>query len=145
MLLYYPNSSTSLNKQKENFSKNMNSPSPHNLLTLPQQNKNKNVQNKYTSNLNLTPSNKNKSNKYNIHEKLEQYKINPASRLNLKLIGEDIKQKLIEMNEKNDFIENEKTISSPTESKKYTKIIREKYNISNDDTNMNLNLNKIRD
>ena len=145
MLLYYPNSSTSLNKQKENFSKNMNSPSPHNLLTLPQQNKNKNVQNKYTSNLNLTPSNKNKSNKYNIHEKLEQYKINPASRLNLKLIGEDIKQKLIEMNEKNDFIENEKTISSPTESKKYTKIIREKYNISNDDTIMNLNLNRIRD
>ena len=154
MMFFKPNSSKSLNKQKEKLDKyisfnNDQSPtSKNNYLCLPKQNNNvlcltphsqnnnNAPNNKYASNFNLTPnniiSNISFMQKNLIHEKIEQYKLHPFRRLNLKMVGEDIKQKLIEMHEEDSNLENEKTCSSPTETKKMTKVLKDKYNISND-------------
>ena len=47
----------------------------------------------------------------NIEEQLEQYKLHPYRRINLKILGEGIKQKLFEMEEEKLF-DNEKLLSS---------------------------------
>ena len=150
-MFFNPNSSKSLNKQKEKLDKYIsfnNDQSQNNYLCLPKQNNNvlcltphsqnnnNAPNNKYASNFNLTPnniiSNISFMQKNLIHEKVEQYKLHPFRRLNLKMVGEDIKQKLIEMHEEDSNLENEKTCSSPTETKKTTKVLKDKYNISND-------------
>ena len=136
----------------------------NNIICLSPHSQNNNIQNnKYTSNFNISPKN-NIINKYDsnfnitsnnnlnnisfkkknlIHEKVEQYKLHPFRRLNLKIVGEDIKQKLIEMHEENNYFENEKICSSPTEARKTTKILKEKYNINNDSIiNLNFPRNK---
>ena len=161
MFLTITKSSKSLNKEKEKLTKYLinNDLSPfsnNNLLTIPQQNKNKlcltphgrnnTTKNKYYSSFNLPENNNNNisimQKSINIREKIEQYKLHPFRPLNLKLVEEDIKQKLIEMNEISERYENEKTISSPTESIKKTNELRKQYSIKINNSNDNIiNLN----
>ena len=136
MLYKLSKSSKSLNKQidKYNFNEEI---STNKLLKLPTQNKNllnfsKDKRNsRFHSSLNIN----NINNPLNIQEKIEQYQLHPFRRVNLKLIGEGIKQKLLEMNAENQF-EKEKTMSSPGNSRKLTKLFMEKYNIKMSDKNL---------
>ena len=71
---------------------------------------------------------------FNIEEQLEQYKLHPYRRINLKMLGEGIKQKLFEMEEEKIF-EKEKTLSSrEVYSNQITKM-QEKYNIESKTNN----------
>ena len=76
----------------------------------------------------------------NIEEQLEQYKLHPFRRINLKMLGEGIKQKLFEMEEEKLF-ENEKTLSSREDfTKQITKTkMQVKYNIEKNNNNENQN------
>ena len=146
------NSSKSVNKRDKNFSKDLNNESPasNNFLCLSKQNKNaiclsphsqndnfkqvnrSNLGNISTNNISIKP-------KSIIQEKIEQYKLHPFRRINLKIVEEDIKHKLIEMNEENG-LENEKTISSPVEGRHFSKLFKKNY-ILNEATNSNFSIN----
>ena len=67
----------------------------------------------------ITP--KNNKNK-NFMEQVEQYQMHPFRRINMKSLGEGIKQKLIEMNVENSYVI-EKTMSSPDHSRRSSKVI----------------------
>ena len=137
-MIITPNSSKSLNNKrfkKDNISiMNNDSPNSNHFLRLPKQNKNmmclspqSNRRFNYRSTCNVTQSNNiSIMQKNNIQDQIEQYKLHPFRRWNLKLIGEDIKQKLIEMNEENGG-DNEKTISSPTEGRQFSRIVQKNY------------------
>ena len=73
----------------------------------------------------------------NIHEQIQQYQQNPNLRINLKIVGEGIKQKILEMNEDEVEAVDEKEISSPVFTKKFTKSIMNKY-----DFNLTGNINE---
>ena len=64
----------------------------------------------------------------NIDEQIEKYQHNSHLRINLKIVGEGIKQKLFEMNEnENENEVDEKKISSPVCTKKFSKSIMKKF------------------
>ena len=155
----------SMNKSKDSISNGFNKNNEtnlisNNLLNFPKQNKNMinlnplnssiNNKNIFVSSFNV-PINSRKfsiisNNNVNINEKVEQYKRHPYRRLNLKIVGENIKQKLMEMNDLSENDMNELTTSSPSELKKYTNLLRNRYSIKVNDSNtniMNLNLSVI--
>ena len=72
----------------------------------------------------------------NIEEQLEQYKLHPYRRINFKILGEGIKQKLFEMEEEKLF-DNEKLLSSREDyGNQITKTkMQEKYNIESKNNN----------
>ena len=142
-------SSELLNKSNKKSSKDFNNETPisKNFLSLPKQNRNmlclsphiKNDNSKQInrSALGVGPANNISSfQKDIIQEKIEQYKLHPFRRLNLKLVGENIKHKLIEMNEENGY-EKEKTLSSPTERRQFSKLLKENYNLNETISNLN--------
>ena len=92
-------------------------------------NPNNSFKNAFLSTFNKSISNNGLTKTINIHDKVQEYTKHPYRRVNLKIIGEDIRLKLKEMNEENFNSENEKIISSPTETKKLAEVIRNKYNI----------------
>ena len=141
-------SSKSLSQKSDdiNFNYNNRDFSRNKYLNVPRQNKNflcltpKNAS-KIASSLNNNASSIQKN--VNIEEQLEKYKLHPFRRINLKILGEGIKQKLFEMEEEKIF-ENEKTLSSREDfSKQITKTkMQEKYNIESKNNNKQDN-NKI--
>ena len=104
-------SSKAINKDIKNYSINK-------LLNIPKKGENlflsPNISKaKYNSAFNKDNEISPKQNKIKkIIEQVEQYQMHPFRRINMKILGEGIKQKLIEMNEDNSF-EKEKTMSSP--------------------------------
>ena len=149
MFVQRNSSSKSLNTQKNKLSKEFVNDSANNFLSLPKQNKNiiclsphsinNNSKFLYPSTFNNMPTNANNiqiMQKNMIHEKMEKFRLHPFRRLNLKLIGEDIKQKLMEMNEENGF-ENAKTISSPTDKRQFSRILKKNYNLNESFINLN--------
>ena len=78
---------------------------------------------RYNSALNATNeiSPKNNKNK-NFIAQVEQYQMHPFRRINMKILGKGIKQKLIEMNVENSYL-NEKTMSSPENSRRTSKMV----------------------
>jgi len=76
-----------------------------------------------------------KNNGY-FNEKVEQYKLHPHRRINLKLVGEGIKQKLIKMNEENGIYDQEKMYSSP-QSRNGTHLFKNRYSIEISNNNDN--------
>ena len=74
-------------------------------------------------NVNSETSPKSSKNK-NFIKQVQQYQMHPFRRINMKVLGEGIKQKLIEMNVENSYVfVNEKTMSSPENSRRETKLI----------------------
>ena len=149
MFVQRNSSSKSLNTQKNKLSKEFVNDSTNNFLSLPKQNKNiiclsphsinNNSKFLYPPAFNIMPANTNNiqmMQKNMIHEKMEKFRLHPFRRLNLKLIGEDIKQKLMEMNEENGF-ENAKTISSPTDKRQFSRILKKNYNLNESFINLN--------
>ena len=152
MSLNIPKSSKSLNKNLDKYGmyikSSTNDSNPTRLkqnklkLSIIQMNSNNKFKNAFLSSFN----NPTVSKPIKIHEKAQEYERHPFRRMNLKIIGEDIKLKIKEMNEENDSFEEEKVISSPTESKKLSLLLRNKYNIPEiEETYMNLNLSSIRE
>ena len=94
--------------------------------SLPKRNENSNIVNEMSnnniSNNNISVNNISVNNisiqksSKNIRE-VEKYQFNPFRRINLKLVGQDIKQKLIKMNVFNDTFEDDKINSSPMDEK----------------------------
>lgn len=136
---------TQNNEMNSNFNNRGISGIKH--LNLPKQNKNFLCLSPKQNNMLASSFNNNnvsaiqKNGNLNIEEQLEQYKLHPFRRINLKMLGEGIKQKLFEMEEENLF-ENEKNLSSREDySKQITKTkMQEKYNIeerniNNEDNN----------
>ena len=161
MIFNTAKSSKSINKEKEKFVKYYNinndtSPYSNNLLNIPKQNKNmlcltphnKNTyKNNYFSTIKIAANAYNNNNNNNvtimqrspnINGRIDQYQLHPFRRLNLKLIGENIKQKLIEMNEKTDGYESDKTINSQKDTKLLSNTIKKQN--SNNITNSNENI-----
>ena len=93
----------------------------------------------------LSPTNKCRYNFPILHkhlnalEQIEKYQQKPFLQINLKIVGEGIKQKLLEMNEnENESDNDEKKISSPVCTKKFSKSIMKKY-----DFKITENINKL--
>ena len=143
MIINLPKSSKSVTKNRKSMNSNNDSPKLTKLLSIPKVNKNflclspksgnrnNNVSTPFNISLNNISFNNNISlmkNNGNFNEKVEQYKLHPHRRINLKLVGEGIKQKLIKMNEENDIYEQEKMYSSP-ESRNGTHLFKNKYSI----------------
>ena len=134
-MIYNSRSSKSINKLNDKLNYNDESFFSK-YINAPKQNKNhlcfspKNKRNsKYNSSININNLNVSLIQKsINIQEKVEQYHLHPFRRVNLKIVGEGIKQRLIEMNREN-LLETEKTMSSPGHSRQMSTIFKEKYNI----------------
>ena len=96
--------------------------------------KNINQNNVSINNISINNISIQKSSK-NINE-IEQYKLHPYRRINLKLVGLDIKQKLIKMNEENDgFSDDEKILSSPIDTQniqKTTHLLHDRFSIKSE-------------
>ena len=114
------------------YSKNNNS--NLNISNVNKSSKNINQNNVSINNISINNISLQKSNK-NLNE-IEQYKLHPYRRINLKLVGLDIKQKLIKMNEENDdFSDDEKILSSPIDNqniKKTTHLLHDRFSIKTD-------------
>ena len=118
-----PNSSKGINNKNDAFSNYVktnakNIKAPFNEL-------------KRQNNIGNSPMNKSYYNfplmhkNMNIDEQIEKYQQNPHLQINLKIVGEGLKQKILEMNE-NETVD-EKEISSPVCTKKFSKSIMKKY------------------
>ena len=138
-----------------------------NMICISPYSENNNVQNnKYVSNFNITLNKNNQYKKYAsyfnitsnnfidnissfkqkniILEKVKPYTLDPSRVTNLKVVGEDIKQKLIEMHEEDNELENEKAYNCQSETRKLTQLINEGYSISNNSIISSVYTNKKR-
>ena len=89
---------------------------------------------KYNSAFNMSNENSQTQNKNKkLFDQVEQYQMHPFRRINMKILGEGIKQKLIEMNEDNSF-KNEKKMSSPDSRRLESKLILK--NLDNKNNNI---------
>ena len=66
-------------------------------------------------------------NNINIYKQIEKYHQNPNLRINFKIVGEGLKQKILEMSGDEIKIVDEKEISSPVCTTKFTKSMMKKY------------------
>ncbi len=143
MIINLPKSSKSVTKYRKSIDSNNDSPKLAKLLSIPKVNKNYlcltpksvNRNNNVSTPFNISLNNKSFNNNISLmknngyfNEKVEQYKLHPHRRINLKLVGEGIKQKLIKMNEENGIYDQEKMYSSP-QSRNGTHLFKNRYSI----------------